>query len=270
MGMAAKLSLLKDADGNSVYGFGQTTGAWTPPDLSGSSAAAQLGDYWAMVKRVDEGLGRLMDALRSFDIQDHTILLFVSDHGCHFKTRNSEYKRSCHESSVRVPCAAIAPGFNGKGCREELVNLVDLTPSILEAAGLPLPESMQGCRVMASLRGEADFERTEQFIQISEDKVSRALRTRRWKYAVTAMGLDGNLRPNSDTYTEEFLYDLEADPYEQQNLVSAAQLSAVREHLRLRLTEWIREIEGSEVRILPVKDCAEVGQRRVLPGEELL
>ena len=47
-----------------------------------------------MVKRLDEAFGRLLDALQSLDLLDDTIVLFTSDHGCHFKTRNDEYKRS--------------------------------------------------------------------------------------------------------------------------------------------------------------------------------
>src|SRR5690606_34541735 len=75
----------------------QYTDRWTPPDLvalRGSSPQHLGGDY-GMVKRLDEALGRLLDALRSLDMLDNTIVLFTSDHGCHFKTRNSEYKRSC-------------------------------------------------------------------------------------------------------------------------------------------------------------------------------
>ena len=85
----------------------QYTGRWTPPDLAalGGSSAQHLGGYFGMVKRLDEALGRLQDALESLSLSDNTVVLFTSDHGNHFKTRNAEYKRSCHESSVRVPTA---------------------------------------------------------------------------------------------------------------------------------------------------------------------
>ena len=56
-----------------------------------------------MVKKLDEALGRLLDALKGLKLADDTIVLFSSDHGCHVKTRNAEYKRSCHDSSIRVP-----------------------------------------------------------------------------------------------------------------------------------------------------------------------
>ena len=246
----------------------QYRGSWIPSDLQGSpAAAAQLSDYWAEIRRVDEGLGRLRDAVYSLGIEEDTILLFASDHGCHFKTRNSEYKRSCHESSVRVPCAVVGPGFNRKGERDELFSLVDIAPTLLDAAGLDAPGA-QGNSIMPALATGTGFPADEQFIQISEDKVSRALRTRRWKYAVTAFGLDGNEHPASKVYTEEFLYDLEADPFEQQNLIRVEQLAAVRENLRNRLIRKILSIEGIEVEIDPAEGIIPSGQRRLLPGEE--
>ena len=56
-----------------------------------------------MIKRLDEAYGRLLDALKSLGLLEDTIVLFTSDHACHFRTRNKKYKRSCHESSIRVP-----------------------------------------------------------------------------------------------------------------------------------------------------------------------
>ncbi|HTL28343.1 MAG TPA: sulfatase-like hydrolase/transferase, partial [Tepidisphaeraceae bacterium] len=70
---------------------------WMPPDLAalGGSAHQHIGGYFGQVKRLDEALGRLLDALTSLGLRENTIVLFTSDHGCHFRTRNAEYKRSC-------------------------------------------------------------------------------------------------------------------------------------------------------------------------------
>lgn len=129
---------------------------------------------------------------------------------------------------------------------------------------------MQGQSVMPSLRGDGDFPVKEKFIQISEDKVSRALRTGRWKYAVTAFGMDGNEAPEADSYKEEFLYEREADPWEQHNLIAVAQLEPVRQVLRKKMVEAILRYEGVKVIIEPAESDGEEGQRRVLPGEEIL
>ena len=213
------------------------TGRWTPPDLQalGGSSGQHLGGYYGMVKRLDEALGRMLDALRSLDLADDTIVLFTSDHGCHFKTRNEEYKRSCHESSTRIPTALIGPRFDGGGRVRELVSTVDLPPTLLEAAGIPVPPQMQGRSVMPLVQGRRDDWQDEVYIQISEFSVSRAVRTTRWKYGVTAPGVDGYEVPGSDRYLEEYLYDLEADPYELTNLIGLASYEEVKRDLRERL-----------------------------------
>ena len=131
------------------------TGGWVPPDLAalGGSAHRHLGGYYGMVKRLDEAYGRLQDALKSLDLAEETIVLFTSDHGNHFRTRNSEYKRSCHDSSIRVPTVLSGPGFRGGGEVQELVSLIDLPPTLLDAAGLEVPAAMQGRSIVPLLGG---------------------------------------------------------------------------------------------------------------------
>ena len=213
-------------------------GRWMPPDLAalGGSAAHHLGGYWGCIKRLDEAFGRVLDALRSLGLAENTIVLFTSDHGCHFKTRNDEYKRSCHDGCARIPMALTGPGFRGGGQVRELVSLVDAPPTLLAAAGLPVPDSMQGRSLLPLLRsGGGDVEWPEEaFIQISESLVGRAIRTARWKYGVYAPDKHGGRDSYSDTYVEQYLYDMEADPYEQNNLVGLATLKEVSADLRAR------------------------------------
>ncbi|MBL4575831.1 MAG: sulfatase-like hydrolase/transferase, partial [Opitutaceae bacterium] len=226
---------------------------WLPPDLAslGGTAHQHLPGYCAMIKRLDEAFGRVLDALRSLDLLDDTIILFTSDHGSHFKTRNSEYKRSCHESSVHIPAAARGPGFDGGGEIRELVSLVDFAPSLLDAAGLEIPSEMVGKSVMPLTKGDSSDWPDSVFIQISEEQVGRAIRTSRWKYSVVAEGIDGRTEAGADTYTEEFLYDLKADPYELENLVGEEAYEELRVCLRERLLRSIRGIENREVTIKP-------------------
>jgi arylsulfatase A-like enzyme len=223
------------------------TGRWIPPDLAalGGSAPQHLGGYYGMVKRLDEALGRLRDALKSLHLTDQTIICFTSDHGCHFKTRNAEYKRSGHESSIRVPTAFCGPGFDGGGQIRELVSLPDLPPTLLDAAGLPIPAQMQGRSILPLTRGERDNWPEEVFIQISEAQVGRAIRTRRWKYGVTAPDKNPNQDPASDRYVEEFLYDLQADPYELTNLIGLESHQEVMAIMRERLIR--RMVEAGEI-----------------------
>lgn len=243
-------------------------GRWIPPDLAalGGSTHQHIAGYYGMVKRLDEALGRLLDALRSLGLREETIVLFTSDHGNHFKTRNGEYKRSCHEASIRVPAALCGPGFDGGGTVTELVSLLDLPPTLLDAAGLPVPAEMQGFSLMPLLRREKTTWPEEVFIQISESQVGRAVRTKRWKYAVEAPDKQGWRDPASDRYVEAFLYDLEADPYELTNLIGLESHADVVTVLRERLIR--RMVQAGEspptIESAPPKKS---GQRRVSPEE---
>lgn len=227
-------------------------GRWTPADLAalGGSTHQQIAGYWGMVRRLDEAFGRLMDALISLKLDQNTIVLFTSDHGCHFKTRNSEYKRSCHESSIRVPTVLTGPGFFGGGQLTELVSLVDLPPTLLDAAGIPVPQPMQGRSVMPLIRreGGTNWPR-EAFVQISESEIGRAIRTRRWKYHVRAPERTGESSPGSSLYHEWSLYDLKADPHELNNLAGSEAHRELCDRLKERLIQRMTDIGETRPRI---------------------
>jgi arylsulfatase A-like enzyme len=246
-------------------------GRWMPPDLAalGGNAHQSISGYCGMVKRLDEALGRILDTLRSLDLEDNTIVLFTSDHGCHFKTRNKEYKRSCHESSIRVPTAITGPGFRAGGQIRELVSLIDLTPTLLDAAGIPVPEELQGRSIMPLLGREETEWPQEMFIQFSEDQVGRAVRTQRWKYSVIAPEKNPRDDAGSDNYTDEYLYDLYADPYELNNLIGLTSHQEVVEVLRQRLNRRMVEAGESAVTFTSAPE-RKAGQKRVSSAETLL
>jgi arylsulfatase A-like enzyme len=220
----------------------QYFGKWIPPDLAalGGSTQQHIAGYYGMVKRLDEALGRLIDSLISLGLYENTIILFTSDHGNHFKTRNYEYKRSCHESSIRVPTVFSGPGFNGGGQIKELVSIIDLPPTLLEAAGLPVPSEMQGHSILPLVRHEPVEWRDELLIQISEVQVGRAIRTKRWKYGVGDKDLNPYEHESSERYVEESLYDLQTDPYELTNLIGFDSHREIADVLRQRLIRSIQ------------------------------
>ncbi|MEW6752992.1 MAG: sulfatase-like hydrolase/transferase [Candidatus Latescibacterota bacterium] len=246
-------------------------GGWVPPDLAalGGSTHQHLGGYYGMVKRLDEGYGRLHDALKSLGLSESTIVLFTSDHGCHFRTRNSEYKRSCHESSIRVATVLTGPGFEGGGRVSELVSLLDLPPTLLEAAGLEVPGEMVGRSLLPLLRGQRQGWPEEVFVQISEAQVGRAVRTRRWKYCVDAPDRNGVRDAHADSYVEQYLYDLQADPWELTNLVGLESHRMVADALRDRLLRRLRQA-GEEVPRITPAPTRPSGGRRVTAQEAQL
>lgn len=250
---------------------GRYRGAWMPADLAAlrGSAPQHWDGYCGMVRRLDEALGRLLDSLRSLGQRENTIVVFSSDHGCHFKTRNREYKRTGHDASTRIPLALHGGPFTGGGELNSLVNLVDLPPTLLEAAGLPVPAEMAGRSFLPMLGGRSlpDWP-GEVFAQTSEHEHGRVLRTHRWKYGVTAPGLGGEEHPHASHYEEAYLYDLLADPAELTNLIGFESHRGVAARLRDRLLHWMERV-GEPPALIGPAPARPSGQLRVLPGEEL-
>ncbi|MBN1642603.1 MAG: sulfatase-like hydrolase/transferase [Anaerolineae bacterium] len=185
-------------------------------------------DYLGCIHSLDANLGRIRDQLEALGIADQTLIIYTSDHGSHFRTRNSEYKRSCHEASIRIPMVACGPGFRGGVVVDELVSLIDLPPTVLTAAGVAQDASLRGHAVQPLVNGTAADWPAEVFVQISESHVGRAIRTTRYKYAVQAPGKEGWRDPDSDHYVESHLYDLQVDPHERNNLVRDPAYAGVR------------------------------------------
>lgn len=273
-------------------------GTWMPPDLAAlsgagtrSNAHGQIAGYYGMVKRIDDALGRLHDLLISLGIEDDTILLFTSDHGCHFKTRNSEYKRSLHDASIRVPTMLSGGPFTGGGALPELVSLVDLPPTLLDACDISIPETFEGRSIVPLLRswasrGSATKERggtragetgsaaqspeqippwpEEVYIQISEAEIGRAIRTKRWKYGVRAPGSFESAAafasPTAKTMQETFLYDLYSDPYELNNLIEYESHRNLAAALRERLLLRMKAVGEPLPEILPPDQVRPAGQ----------
>lgn len=230
-------------------------GRWLPPDLAAlkGDAHQHIGGYYGMVKRLDEAFGRLLDALKSLDLDRDTIVVFASDHACHFRTRNGEYKRSCHESSMRVPCAMRGPSFDSGGRVQQQVSLVDIAPTLLDAAGLDIPDEMQGRSFLPLTRDANAQWRDEVFAQYSESGIGRVLRTPRWKYSVRVADSKGWREPTAEDYVEEHLYDLDADPYELRNLVGYKSHAEVSAELRERLLARMKEVGEPPATIKPAR-----------------
>ncbi len=210
-------------------------------------------DYLGCCNALDSALGRIRDKLEDLGIADDTLIIYTSDHGSHFCTRNSEYKRSCHDGCLHIPMVIHGPGFTGGQAVEELTSLIDLPPTVLAAAGLEVPPYMQGRSLQQLVAGTADDWPQEVFSQISESHNGRAIRTKRWTYEVCACGETPGwvAARQSPQYQEAYLYDNEADPHQKNNLYADPDYKQVRAELRKCLLERMREAGEAEPDILP-------------------
>lgn len=205
-------------------------------------------DYIAAINRLDENVGRLIAKLKEKGLYENTIIIYTSDHGSHFKTRNAEYKRSCHDSATHTPLI-IAGGSFSSGKKEDcLVSLIDLPPTLLELAGIPIPQSFSGKSIVPMLSGKN--KRDCVFMQISESQCGRAIRTQKYKYSVRSLG-SGLTKHKSKVYFEDYLYDLENDPCEKVNLIKKAEYEEVRKNLRKMLIREMTNADEEEPKILP-------------------
>jgi len=213
--------------------------SYVPPDLRTLPGdwQEQLPDYYGSVEAIDTSVGRLRKVLEDEGLADNTIFIFMSDHGCHFMTRNKEYKRSTHSASVRVPLVVDGPGFEGAQCIEQMVSILDFAPTILSMAGVPAATGMRGrdfSPLVRDPKARAAWVNT-QLIQISESMTGRALRTPQWTYCVADMN-PKTKAPHSLNYQEWQMYDRSSDPAELVNLAGRQeykeQAAVLREELK--------------------------------------
>ncbi len=224
-----------------------------PGDLKGARGdwKREFPDYLGCINALDAAVGHYRAELSKLGIADNTIIIYTSDHGSHFRTRNLEYKRSCHDGCIRIPLLITGPPpFSGGKVIKELVNLIDLPPTILAMAGISPPPSMRGQPLEDLISGTARDWPEDTFLQISESQCGRAIRTKKWKYSVRAPKL-ARLTPASDVYMEDFLYDLEADPHERHNLVTSTVHEEIRQELATRLKQRMIQAGEQEPRIIP-------------------
>lgn len=228
---------------------------------------AQLPGYYGDCRAIDECVGTLLNTLAEQGLTDDTIVIFISDHGCHFRTRNQEYKRSEHESSIHIPLIVQGPGFNESRVVQELVSMIDVTPTLLDAVGVAVPASMHGRSALPLVRSRKarDEWQNEAFIQISASMVARALRTAEWTYCVADPTGKGNQDPSSDTYREYQMYNLPSDPHQLLNLAGRRDnpklvhysgdrpLPEVADYLRKRLIARMVEAGETAPAITPAR-----------------
>ena len=187
----------------------------------GAFTGESMRKYARLVTGLDRNVGQLLAALEQHGLADDTIVVFVSDNGYLHGNHGSTGKRASYDESLRVPFIVHVPGRTAAGSvRDELVLNVDLAPTLLDLAGLEIPDAMQGRSLKPLLEaapGEALPWRTEfaseyyrhEFWAESHFAIPTqfALRGRDFKY-VTYPGHPG----------WEQVFDLERDPLEMRNL----------------------------------------------------
>jgi arylsulfatase A-like enzyme len=216
--------------------------------------------YYAMVRFLDDAVGRIMDALDRLDLARKTILVFCSDHGDFMgELRMTEKGGALHDSLVRVPLVISAPGRVPQGLRDgSPVNLVDVVPTLLRLQGLSIPSAMQGQALPtatdASPRDAVFSEYGAGGPPFTMEDLGRAprpwgyralLQSLRWREAEGRLCMvrtrDWKLVHDAADGRGE-LYDLRADPWELDNLIDDPARRGIARDLLARLSAWSSKI----------------------------
>ena len=199
-------------------------------------------EYLACCASIDANLGRMVDAIDRRGQLDDTLIVFTSDHGTHFRTRNLEYKRSPHDASIRVPLVIAGPGFRGGVHRSDVATNLDLLPTLVTAAGGDDP-GLDG-RPLQQTSGAP----TDVLVQISESQIGRAIRTATHTFsakAPTRNPLAGHRHPSAHRYVGSHLYDNVDDPHQRRNLIHDPSAAELRHLLAVELADRVQEVEGT-------------------------
>jgi arylsulfatase A-like enzyme len=207
--------------------------------------------YYGSISHVDHEIGLLLDVLEASGQAANTLIVFSSDHGDQLFEHHITDKNCFFEPSVRVPFMISLPGRIRPAQYDQLIESVDLMPTLLEFSGIPEPRECQG-RSLAALvadMGRAYTPHEEVFSEniipevITGGKLdlpfekgkgvdgirhpdAKMVRTDRWKYCYYPEG-----------YAE--LYDEKADPGERVNLAGRPESHAIEEDLRTRILNWL-------------------------------
>lgn len=177
--------------------------------------------YYAKVTTVDEQLGKVLDALEQSGYLEHAIVVFASDHGDMLGDHRLPYKWLMYESVVRVPLIVWDTRNSKSGSSDQLVSLIDIGPSLLEAAGIPVPAYLDGRSFMPLVHGRSGFSRD---YVLCEDNYLTMIRNRQYKMIYyTGQEDDGEL------------YDLHGDPNEWKNVFHDPAYADVKRELQLEL-----------------------------------
>jgi arylsulfatase A-like enzyme len=229
----------------------------TPPNLPDTPAVREdLAAFKASARSLDQGVGRVLNALHAAGMVDNTLIVFTTDHGLAFPGA----KGSLYDRGTGVMLVLRGPGgFLGGKVVDEMVSQIDLYPTICELAGIDTPSFAQGCSLLPMMRGEAPSVRDAVFTELTYHAAydpQRAIRTERWKYIRFFDDYDRAVLPNiddspsKDVFVEagwgerpvprEQLYDLLLDPQEGNNLAADPAFEHVRAELAERLERQMR------------------------------
>jgi arylsulfatase A-like enzyme len=206
------------------------------PDYCDQTLRAARQGYYAMISEVDHHVGRILHKLKELDLSEDTLVIFTSDHG-EWLGYHLKYGKGfpADDSVSRVPFIMRWPsGIRNAGQTiSDIVEAVDMVPTVLEAAGIQAPPHLQGSSLGSYLRGDP---KQLKKAALTEGRGWKNIRTRNYRYIV---------KENQD----ELLFDLQQDPWEYCDVSSDPNYRETLCDMRKLLLQRVLEMERPLKRI---------------------
>ncbi len=191
-----------------------------------------LANYLGKMALVDECVGRIIDGMKTRGTWDNTLVVFTSDHGEMMGAHGALSKGRFYEESVRVPLVARWPGHIHAGRSSAPVQMMDIYPTIVEAVGGKLSPGRFAQSFMPICSGMKSSVRTVAISEIGDEPPLRIMaRDPRYKYWADE--------------SREFLFDLERDPYEMNDLAKDSEHQATLGEMRGKLLLQLRSTQAN-------------------------
>ena len=211
------------------------------PPRSRATILSYIMAYYATISHLDHQVGELMAQLKDVGLYENTVHFFLSDNGYHLGNHGLGNKLTMHEESVRVTMFVHYSGMQQHGVHsDELVSSLDVVPTILEMAGLEIPDTLMGTSLVPVMKNPKhtlrEFVASESVgLGGTTGQGHRMIRTKRWKYAVTGIN-------------EEALFDEQNDTWELTNLASDSGHRATLLEMRKTMSDWMDSIGDTHAR----------------------
>jgi Arylsulfatase A and related enzymes len=246
-----------------------------PPNAIGTEAYKKMrARYYTDVTRMDRNLGNVLHALKKYGFSENTIVIFTSDQGAQFPFA----KWNLYDAGVHTPLLIKWPKNIQPGTTHAVVSHIDMLPTILEMAGIKVPDGLDGTSYLPVLKGRKNSHASEIFLTHSQDGLMnitpmRGIRTDKFKYILNlspqyafhthidaARDHDGGAsywieweklaktdllaQALTDHYynrPKEELYDVVNDPYELDNLAYNPDYADILKDMRARLEQYRKQ-----------------------------
>ncbi|MFV0443803.1 MAG: sulfatase [Planctomycetaceae bacterium] len=202
--------------------------------LPDDQARQAIHGYWAAISYIDTQIGRLLDELDRLKLREKTVVILWGDHGWQLGEHGFWCKHTNYEVATRVPLIISVPGQKQPGqTSNRLVEFVDIFPSLCDACDLPIPAQLEGTSFLPLMDDpqrpwkSAAFHVFPRTIPGHGHALGRGIRTETHRLV--------EWKADHDDFTEYELYDLIADPQENENVAGEVRYASILKKLKVQL-----------------------------------